>query len=113
MDISHPSINLEIVHNESSSRDGEFDLSAFEILKKLWSDELNSERYLRSTEACGNHPGPWGSHHGKRSDFTGNPLGYAWHLLSSQGIRRLLKAIYLRLSGRTNRVLSLTKKEYL
>lgn len=105
--------DLEIVHNESSSRDGEFDLSAFEILKKLWSDELNSERYLRSTEASGNHPGPWGSHHGKRSDFTGNPLGYAWHIFSTQGIRKLLKAILQRLSGRTNRVLSLTKKEYL
>jgi len=105
--------DLEIVHNESSSRDGEFDLSAFEILKKLWPDELNSERYLRSAEANGNYSGPWGTHRDERSDFTRNSLGYAWHLFSSQGIRKLLNAIFQRLSGRTNRVLSLTTKEYL
>jgi GT2 family glycosyltransferase len=105
--------NLEIVHNESSSRNAEFALDAFETLKNLWSDELNSERYLRSAEANGSYTGPWGSHHSERSDFTGNSLGYAWHLFSSQGIGKLLKAIFQRLSGKTNRVLLLSKKEYL
>jgi GT2 family glycosyltransferase len=105
--------NLEIVHNESSSRNAEFALDAFETLKNLWSDELNSERYLRSAEANGSYTGPWGSHHSERSDFTGNSLGYAWHLFSSQGIGKLLKAIFQRLSGKTNRVLLLSKKECL
>ncbi len=105
--------DLEIVHNESSSRDGEFDLSAFEILKKLWPNELSGERYLRSSEANGRYSGPWGSNHNQRLDFSGDSFAYAWHLISSHGFKKLLSAILGRLTGKTSRILSISHSEYL
>ena len=105
--------HLQIIHNESSSRDAEFDSVAFEILKRLWPNELRGERYLRSDEANGRYTGPWGSHRDERIDFSGDFLGYSWYLISSHGIKTFISAAIRRLSGKTSRILDLPKKEYL
>ena len=105
--------HLKIIHNESSSRNAEFDLSAFENLKQLWPDELSSERYLRSADANGEYEGPWGCHRVNRLDFSGNSYGYAKYLIATQGVWQLFKVVFRRLTGKTQKALSLTRKEYL
>jgi GT2 family glycosyltransferase len=105
--------HLSIVHNESSSRNAEFDVSAFETLKQLWPDELRSEQFLRSSEANGEYEGPWGCHRVNRLDFSGNSLGYARHLITTQGVWQFFKVVFRRLTGKTQKALSLTRKEYL
>jgi GT2 family glycosyltransferase len=105
--------HLKIIHNESSSRDAEFDLKAFETLKKLWLSELSAERFLRSAEANGIYAGPWGSNHNDRLDFSGNSFSYARHLISSHGFKKLLSAVFGRLTGKTSRLLSIGHSEYL
>jgi GT2 family glycosyltransferase len=104
---------LKIIHNESSSRNAKFDLNAFETLKQLWPDELRGERYLRSAEANGRYFGPWGTHHDERLDFSGNSFAYAWHLISSHGVKRLFFAVLGRMTGKTHRILTITQREYL
>ena len=105
--------HLHIIHNESSSRDAEFDAMAFETLMRLWPNELRGERYLRSDEANGGYGGPWGTHRDERIDFSGDFFGYSWYLISSHGTKKFISAVIGRLSGKTSRLLDLPKKEYL
>ena len=105
--------HLHIIHNESSSRDAEFDSIAFKTLKRLWPNELRGERYLRSDEANGGYGGPWGNYRDERIDFSGDFLGYSWYLISSHGTKKFISAVIGRLSGKTSRLLNLPKKEYL
>ena len=105
--------DLEIVHKESSTRNPEFDVKSFEILKRHWSDELRSERYLRSVEANGEYQGPWGSHHGDRRRLEGRYRAYTIHLIRRYGTAATFKQFFSRASGKTKRILNVTQHEYL
>jgi GT2 family glycosyltransferase len=105
--------DLEIVHKESSTRNPEFDAKSFEILKRYWSDEMRSERYLRSVEANGEYQGPWGSHKGDRTSLEGRYIAYTIHLIRRHGVVVSFKQLFSRVSGKSKRILNVTRHEYL
>lgn len=105
--------DLSIVHKESSTRNPEFDAKSFEILKRLWSDELRSELYLRSAEANGEYQGPWGSCHGDRTSLEGRYIFYTIHLVRRYGVVVTFKQIFSRVSGKSKRIFNVTRHEYL
>ena len=105
--------DLKIVHKESSTRNPEFDAGSFEILNRHWSDELRSESYLRSVEANGEHQGPWGSHHGERKSHEGRYIAYTIHLIQRYGVGVTFKQLFSRVSGKSKRILNVTRHEYL
>jgi GT2 family glycosyltransferase len=105
--------DLKIVHNESSSRNSEFDAEAFKVLKDLWPDELGSESYLRSAEANGDYQGPWGCKKNERTDHSGKYVAYGIHLIREHGLAVTFKQLLSRISGSTRRMNDLPRHEYL
>jgi GT2 family glycosyltransferase len=105
--------DLNIVHNESSSRDAEFDIEAFKTLKALWPDELGNECYLRSGQANGYYQGPWGLKRDDRDDLKGKYLAFTIHLLIKHGLIVTFKQLASRVSGKTQKTFSVPKHEYL
>jgi GT2 family glycosyltransferase len=105
--------DLKIVHNESSSRNSEFDAEAFRVLKDLWPNELGSESYLRSAHANGDYQGPWGSKKNERIDHSGNYVAYGIHLIREHGLAVTFKQLLSRISGSTRRMNDLPRHEYL
>lgn len=105
--------DLKIVHKESSTRNAEFDARSFEILKKNWPSILRSEPYLRSVEANGEYQGPWGSHHGDRKSLEGRYIAYTIHLIHRYGVAVTFKQLFSRVSGKSKRILNVTRHEYL
>jgi GT2 family glycosyltransferase len=106
--------DLEIVHNESSTRDSSFDEEAFRTLKLAWPLDLGSEKYLRSELALGvGHAGPWGIHKIERKDFKGRYFAYARDLLTNRGITALVGAISDRITGRSARIMRVDSRRFL
>ena len=105
--------NLKIVHDESSSRNSEFDVEAFKVLKELWFDELGSESYLRLAQANGDYKGPWGSKKHERIDLEGKYIAYGTHLICKHGVVFTFKQLVSRISGSTRRMNYLPHHEYL
>lgn len=105
--------DLEIVHKESSTRNAEFDARSFEILKKNWPGALRSEPYLRSVEANGEYQGSWGLHHGERTSLEGRYIAYTIHLIRRYGVAVTFKQLFSRVSGKSKRILNVTRHEYL
>ncbi len=105
--------DLNIVHNESSSRDAEFDIESFKTLKTLWPDALGNECYLRSGQANGYYQGPWGLKRDDRDDLKGKYFAFTIHLLIRQGLIVTFKQLASRVSGKTQKTFSVPKHEYL
>jgi GT2 family glycosyltransferase len=105
--------DLKIVHDESSSRNSEFDVEAFRVLKDLWPDELGNESYLRSAQANGDYQGPWGSKKDERIDLKGRYITYGIHLVRKYGVVVTFKQLVSRISGSTRRTNDLPHHEYL
>ena len=105
--------DLKIIHNESSTRNPDFDIKAFENLKKNWPDALRSEPYLRSVEANGEYQGSWGSHHGELTSLEGQYISYTIHLIRRYGVVLTFKQIFSRVSGQSKRIINVTRHEYL
>jgi hypothetical protein len=104
---------LKIYHDESSSRNAEFDSEAFKVLKDLWPDELGSESYLRSAQANGDYQGPWGSKKNERIDHGGRYIAYGIYLIRQHGLAVTFKQLLSRISGSTRRMNDLPRHEYL
>jgi GT2 family glycosyltransferase len=106
--------DLEIVHNESSTRDSSFDEEAFRTLKLAWPLDLGCEKYLRSELALGRgYSGPWGIHKIERKDFKGRYFAYARDLLTNKGIMALVGAIWNRITSRSVRLMRVDSKRFL
>jgi GT2 family glycosyltransferase len=106
--------DIEIIHNESSSRDSTFDEQAFLTLKKSFPQQLGSERYLRSEIALGQgYLGPWGIHKLERKDFQGRYIAYSWDLFISRGLSAVVASIWGRVTGRTARLFAIDSKRFL
>jgi GT2 family glycosyltransferase len=105
--------DLKIFHNESSSRNSEFDAEAFRVLKDLWPNELGSESYLRSAHANGDYQGTWGSKKDERIDLKGRYIAYGIHLVRKHGLSVTFKQLLSRISGSTRRMNDLPRHEYL
>jgi GT2 family glycosyltransferase len=105
--------DLKIVHDESSSRNSEFDVEAFKVLKETWLHELGNESFLRSDEANGDYQGPWGSKKDERIDLEGKYITYGIHLIRKHGLAVTFKQLLSRISGNTRRMNDLPNHEYL
>jgi GT2 family glycosyltransferase len=106
--------DLEIIHNESSTRDSSFDEKAFRTLRLTWPLDLGSEKYLRSELALGQgYSGLWGIHKIERKDFKGRYFAYARDLLTNRGIVALLGAIWDRITGRSLRLMRVDSRRFL
>ena len=106
--------DLEITHNESSTRDSSFDEEAFRTLKLAWPLDLGSEKYFRSDLALGQgYSGLWGIHKIERKDFKGRYFAYACDLLTNRGIMALVGAIWDRITGRSARLIRVDSKRFL
>ncbi len=105
--------DLKIVHDESSSRNSEFDVEAFKVLKETWLHELGNESFLRSDEANGDYQGPWGSKKDERIDLEGKYITYGIHLIRKHGLAVTFKQLLSRISGNTRRMNDLPHHEYL
>jgi GT2 family glycosyltransferase len=106
--------DLEITHNESSTRDSSFDEEAFRTLKLAWPLDLGSEKYLRSELALGRgYSGPWGIHKIEHKAFKGKYFAYARDLLTNRGITALVGVIWDRITGRSARLMRVDAKRFL
>jgi GT2 family glycosyltransferase len=105
--------DLIIIHDESSSRNSEFDVEAYKVLKELWRHELGNESFLRSAQANGDYQGPWGSKKDERIDLKGRYITYGIHLVRKFGVVVTFKQLVSRISGSTRRVNDLPHHEYL
>ncbi len=105
--------DLKIVHDESSSRNSEFDVEAYKVLKELWPHELGNESFLRSAQANGDYQGPWGSKKDERIDLKGRYITYGIHLVRKYGVVVTFKQLVSRISGSTRRMNDLPHHEYL
>jgi GT2 family glycosyltransferase len=105
--------DLKIVHNESSSRNSDFDAASFRILKELWPQELGNESFLRSAQANGDYEGPWGYKKNERIDHSDKYVAYGIHLIRKYGLAFTIKKLASRIAGNTRKMNDFPRHEYL
>jgi GT2 family glycosyltransferase len=106
--------DLDIIHNESSTRDSSFDEKSFRTLKLAWPLDLGSEEYLRSELSLGRgYSGPWGIHKIERKDFKGRYFAYAGDLLVNKGITAFVGAIWDRITRSSVKLMRVDSKRFL